>query len=53
MEESPIEILKHHLEVLQFQYDGIRTENFQYRRMIRNRITKFEKSIQILNGIKL
>ena len=54
METTPIEVLEHHVEMLENEYLKAQTTlNFPYRRLLLDQISKFEKAIIELKNIEL
>ena len=53
METTPIEVLEHHVEMLQMKYEQTEITNYSFRRVLKSEISKFEKAIIELKNIEL
>ena len=53
METTPIEVLEHHVEMLEMELRLCPENNFEYRNLINSQISKFKKAIIELKNIEL
>lgn len=53
METTPIEVLEHHVEMLENQRQQTEETNFEFRYLLTNQILKFQKAIIELKNIEL
>lgn len=53
METTPIEVLEHHVEMLENKRQQTEETNFDFRYLLTNQILKFQKAIIELKNIEL
>lgn len=53
METTPIEVLEHHVEMLEMKLQTTEEDNYEYRNLLSGKIEHFQKSIIELKNIEL